>query len=100
VAGTGFYGVSAAVFGSGAGWRGDLRVILVGALVLDVVLVVQVLDVLLGLVLGPLTVDEVQSLGLGELVDLRAGETDEEFFGELMGDGLSCGPRRGQFRFK
>ena len=37
-------------------------------------LLVEVLSVLLGLVLGLLSVDVVKTLGLAELVDLSAGE--------------------------
>jgi hypothetical protein len=68
----------------------DLRIILIGTLVLDVVLIVQMLGVLLGVVLGLLTVDEVQSLGLGELVDLSTGDTDKELLGELVRNWLAC----------
>jgi hypothetical protein len=54
------------------------------------VAVVHALDLLLGMVLGLLAVDEVHALGLGQLVDLSTSETDKELLGELMGDGLSC----------
>jgi hypothetical protein len=74
-----------------AGGRGEsLRVVLVSALAALVVLLVQVLSVLLGVVLGLLAVDEVKALGLGQLVDLSAGEANEELLGELVGDGLAC----------
>ena len=63
---------------------------MIGTLVLDVVLVVHVLDVLPGVVLGLLTIDEVHSLGLGELVDFSTCETDEELLGELVGNWLAC----------
>jgi hypothetical protein len=70
--------------------RVDLRIVLIGTVSLDVVLVVHVLNVLPGVVLGLLTVDKVHSLGLGELVNLSTGEADEELLGELVGDWLSC----------
>lgn len=57
--------------------------------ILSVVLVVHLLCVLLGLVLGSLTVDEVLALGLGETVDLCTGETGEKLLGELVGDWLA-----------
>lgn len=66
-----------------------LRVVLISALALDVVLIVHVLDLLLGVVLGLLTVDEVHAFSLGELVDLSAGKANEELLGELVGDGLA-----------
>lgn len=53
-------------------------------------LVVHVLNVLLGVVLGLLTVDEVHALGLGQLVNLSTGKTDEHLLGELVGDWLTC----------
>ena len=52
--------------------------------------VVHALDLLLGVVLGLLAVDEVHTLGLGQLVNLSTSEADKELLGELMGDGLSC----------
>lgn len=67
-----------------------LRVILIGALVTDIVLVVQVLGVLSGMVLGLLAVNEVQPLGLNQLVNLGAGKADKELFGELVADWLAC----------
>jgi hypothetical protein len=66
------------------------RIILIGTLSLDVVLIIHVLDVLLGVVLGLLAVDKVHALGLGKLVNLSTGNTDKELLGELMGDGLAC----------
>jgi hypothetical protein len=70
--------------------RGEsLRVILVSALAALVVILVQVLSVLLGMVLGLLAVDEVETLGLGQLVDLSTGEANEELLGELVGHGLA-----------
>lgn len=67
-----------------------------------IVLVVELLSILLGTVLGPFAVDPVGALGLGELVDLGAGEASEELLGEGVGDvlallalvvlkGLECG---------
>ncbi len=65
------------------------RVILIGTLSLDVVLVVHVLDLLLGVVLGLLAIDEVHTLGLGQLVNLSTSKTNKQFLGELMRDRLS-----------
>jgi len=53
-------------------------------------LIIHVLDLLLGVMLGLLTINEIHSLGLRELVDFSTCDTDEEFFGELVGDGLAC----------
>jgi hypothetical protein len=58
--------------------------------VVAVVLVIQVLGVASGIVLGTLAVDEVGSLGLGQLVNLGGSEASEELLGELVGDGLAC----------
>jgi hypothetical protein len=69
----------------------DSRIVLIGTLSLDVVLIIHVLNVLLGVVLGLLAVDEVHALGLGQLVNLSTGNTDKELLGELMGDRLACG---------
>lgn len=69
----------------------NVRIILIGTLVLDVVLIIHILDILLGVVLGFLAINEVHSLRLGELVDLSTCETDEELLGELVGNGLACG---------
>jgi hypothetical protein len=69
----------------------NVRIILIGTLVLDVVLIIHILDILLGVVLGFLAINEVHSLRLGELVDLSTCETDEELLGELVGDWLACG---------
>jgi hypothetical protein len=66
-----------------------LRVVLIGILSLNVVFVVHALSVLLCLALGLLFVEPVLALGLGELVDFGAGETGEQFFGELVGDWLA-----------
>lgn len=52
-------------------------------------LVVHVLNVLLGVVLGLLAVDEVHAFGLSQLVNLSTGDTDEQLLGELMGDWLA-----------
>ena len=54
-------------------------------------MIIHVLNVLLGVVLGLLAVDEVHALGLGQLVNLSTGNTDKELLGELMGDRLACG---------
>lgn len=68
-----------------------MRFLLVGVVlvVLAVVLVVELLDVLPGLALGLLTVDEVGTLGLGETVNLTASEAGEELLGEAVRDGLA-----------
>lgn len=58
---------------------------------MDVVLVVHGLSIALGVALGLLTVDEVHSLGLSELVDFSTGDTDEELLGELVGNWLAWG---------
>jgi hypothetical protein len=72
------------------GGRGkDIRIILIGTLVLDVMLIIHVLDVLLGVVLGLLAINEVHALSLGELVNLSACESDEEFLGELVRNWLA-----------
>lgn len=52
-------------------------------------LVVELLGVLLGLVLGLLSVDVVKTLGLAELVDLSASERGDELLGELVVDRLA-----------
>src|SRR3569833_1026580 len=67
-------------------WDADLRVVLV---LVAVLLLVQVLGVLLGLVLGLLAVEEVQALGLEELVDLGGGYAGEGLLGEAVRDGLA-----------
>ncbi len=54
-----------------------------------IVLVVHVLDLLLGVVLGLLTVDPVHALGLSQLVNLSTGKTDEHLLGELVGNRLA-----------
>lgn len=48
------------------------------------------LDVLPRVVLRLLAINVVQAFGLEEFVDLRTSDTDEEFLGELVGDGLAC----------
>lgn len=54
-----------------------------------IVLVIQLFAAALGLVLGPLAVDVVGALGLGEFVDLSTGEACEQLLGELVGDWLA-----------
>ena len=54
-----------------------VRVVLVGTLVVDVMLVVHALGVLLCLTLGLLLVEPVLALGLGELVNLGTCEASE-----------------------
>ena len=49
---------------------------MISTLVLDVVLIIHALGVLLGVVLGLLTVDEVHPLGLCESVDFSTRDTD------------------------
>ena len=51
--------------------------------------VVETLSVLLGLVLGLLSVDVVKTLGLAELVDLSASERSNKLLGELVVDRLA-----------
>ena len=58
-------------------------------LVSTYLVIVESLRVLLGLVLGLLSVDVVKTLGLAELVDLSAGERGNELLGELVVDGLA-----------
>lgn len=71
-------------------WReSNLRVISISTLVTDVVLIVHMLSVLLGVTLCLLTVDEVHTLRLSELVNLSTSDTDEKFLGELVGDRLA-----------
>lgn len=53
-----------------------LRIILISVLTLNVVLVIHVLDLLLGVVLGLLSVYEIHSLGLSQFVDLGASEAN------------------------
>ena len=67
--------------------RGNSRIILV---LTAVVLVIHIFNVLLGVVLGLLTVDKVHALGLGQLINLSTGKTNEHLLGELMGDWLAC----------
>ena len=67
------------------------RVVLLGTVALNVVLIVHVLSVLLSVVVGLDLVGLVETLGLSELVDLGAGETGEELLGGGVGDGLACG---------
>ncbi len=67
----------------------DSRIILISTLSINIVLIIHVLNIFLGVVLSLLTVDEIHSLGLGEFVDLRTGNTDEELLGELVRNWLS-----------
>jgi hypothetical protein len=62
------------------------RIILI---IVAVVAIVHALNLLLGVVLGLLAVDEVHALGLGQLVNLSASEADKELLGELMRNRLS-----------
>ena len=71
-------------------WIILVRVIVVGTLAIDVVLVVHVLGILLGLAVGLLSVPLVHTLGLGELVDFTTDNASQEFLGESVGDGLAC----------
>lgn len=67
--------------------RGDnIRVVLVHV---TVVAVVELLGVLLGVVLGLLSVDVVETLGLDELVGLGTGKGSEGLLGEAVLDGLA-----------
>jgi hypothetical protein len=47
-------------------------------------------DILPRMVLRLLLVNVIQALGLEEFVDLSTRDADEEFLGELVGNGLSC----------
>jgi hypothetical protein len=47
-------------------------------------------DILPRMMLRLLLVNVIQTLALEELVDLSARDADEEFLGELVGNGLSC----------
>jgi hypothetical protein len=58
-------------------------------LVSTYLVIVESLSVLLGLVLGLLSVDVVETLGLTELVDLSTGERGNELLGELVVDRLA-----------
>lgn len=71
-------------------------VVLVGTVAVNVVVVVQVLSVLLGVVVGLDLVGLVETLGLGELVDFRTGETGEDLLGGGVGNVLACGGRLSQ----
>ena len=66
----------------------SLRVILILS---TVVFIIHVLSVLLGMVLSLLAVDEIHSFCLCQLVYFGAGEANEEFLGELVGDWLAWG---------
>lgn len=68
--------------------RADLRVVVRLAAVL---LVVQLLRVLTGMALGLLTVNEVETLGLAQLVDLGACKTSKHLLGKGMVDSLALG---------
>lgn len=54
-----------------------------------VLFIVQILGLLLGVVLGALTVDKVETLGLGHLVDLGSGQGSEGLLGKSMADLLA-----------
>lgn len=71
-------------------WAVLVRVILVGTLAVDVVLVVHVLGILLGLAVGLFLVPFIHTLGLGELVDFTTHKSSQEFLGECVRDGLAC----------
>ncbi len=70
--------------------KDSLRIILISTLSADIVLVIHMFDILPRMMLCLLLVNVIQALGLEELVDLSASEADEEFLGELVGNGLSC----------
>ena len=59
-------------------------------LLIAVMLVVEVLGLLLGGVLRFLTIDEVGTLGLGELVDLGTSNASNDLLGEAVGHLLAC----------
>lgn len=66
------------------------RVVLLGAVALDVVVVIHGLGVLLGVVMGLDLVGLVQALGLGELVNLSTDETGDRLLRECVLDRLAC----------
>lgn len=63
-----------------------LRVVLV---VLTVLLVVQLLGLPLGVVLGLLLVDKVESLGLEQLVDFGTSKASKDLLGKAVVDSLA-----------
>lgn len=65
-------------------------VVLVGSVVAHVVVVVHVLCVLLCVMVSLDLVGLVETLGLGQLVDLSTGETSEDGLGGTVADGLAC----------
>ena len=57
-------------------------------------LIIHVLGILLRVTLCLLAINEVQALGLDQLVDFGAGNANEEFLGELVGNRLSYSYKR------
>lgn len=66
------------------------RVVVLSAVALDVMLVVHSVGVLLSVVLGLEPFNLVHALGLGELVNLGAGEGSNGLLSEGVTDGLAC----------
>jgi hypothetical protein len=66
------------------------RIVLVLA---SVVLIIEVLGPLLGLMLRSLSIEEVLTLGLGQLVDFSAGKACEHLLCKLVRDWLACNAR-------
>lgn len=52
-------------------------------------LVVHILYLLLGVVLGLLTIKKIHTFSLGELIDLSTGDANEKLLGKLVGDCLA-----------
>lgn len=71
------------------GWAIFVGIVLVGALALDVVLVIHVLGTLLCMLVGLVLVVLVHAVSLGEFVHLTADKTRKDFLGECMVDHLA-----------
>lgn len=59
------------------------------ALLIAILPIVQVLSLLLGVMLGALAIDKVETLRLGDSVDLGGGQGGEGFLGEAVLDFLA-----------
>jgi hypothetical protein len=70
---------------------GSLRIILIGTLSSNIMLIIHMLGILLRMALCLLAINVIQALGLDELVDFGTSNANEEFFGELVGDCLAYG---------
>jgi hypothetical protein len=67
----------------------SLRIILIGTLSSNIMLIIHMLGILLRMALRLLAINVIQALGLDELVDFGTSNANEEFFGELVGDCLA-----------